>query len=97
MNTYKLVSYSPAMQLPDALFNGLYNGEPALILFRNNEPHYVQFIANHAATAGKHATTHCIYDKSGILASSVEILLPADHPCCFIGERAPFSTYVTGG
>lgn len=66
MKNYVFIQYSPTMVIPDKIFNGLYNKEPAIIRFKGGSPVFVQFIENNS-----------IYDAKGIMASNVEILIPA--------------------
>lgn len=63
---YSFVNYWKDIQFPDGVYNGRYNKEPALIRIENGIPQFVQFMENSS-----------IYKASGILLSSVEILLPA--------------------
>jgi hypothetical protein len=65
-NNYSFIQYSDKIRLPNGIYNGLYNREPAIIRIKDGLPVYVQFIEKSA-----------IFDARGILYSSVEILLPA--------------------
>lgn len=66
---YHFVLWSDVMNhvnvFGDGIYNGLYNKEPAIIRVKEGEPVTIQFIEGNA-----------IFDKRGILLSSVEILLP---------------------
>lgn len=68
MKQYQLVSWNEISKYPkqigDTIYCGLYNGEPSVIRIENNEPVFVQFIDNNR-----------IFDKKGILLSSIELLL----------------------
>ena len=70
MNTkqrkYSFIQYMDGMKIPNGIYNALYNKEHSIIKFKDFEPVFVQFINNSS-----------IYDKKGILKSSIEILLPA--------------------
>ena len=66
MKQYEFVGYRKEVNYPDGIYNALYNGEPSVIRIKGGEPVWVQFIDRNA-----------IYDKRGILLSSVELLLPA--------------------
>lgn len=66
MKQYSFVQYLKEIKYPNGIYNALYNGEPTIIRIKDGEPVWVQFIDRSA-----------IYDKRGILLSSVELLLPA--------------------
>lgn len=66
MNQYTFVQYKQGINYPDGIYNALYNKEPSVIRIKDNIPVWVQFIER-----------NCIFDKRGILLSSVELLLPA--------------------
>lgn len=66
MNTFTFVQYRKEVVYPDGIYNALYNGEPTVIRIKEGVPVWVQFIERNA-----------IYDKRGILLSSVELLLPS--------------------
>lgn len=62
---FAFVQYYDSMKIPDGVYNGLYNKEPATIRVKEGKPDFVQFINS------------SIFSQKGILFSSVEILLPA--------------------
>lgn len=66
MKQYTFVQYRQGVIYPDGIYNSLYNKEPSIIRIKDGIPVWVQFIERSA-----------IYDKKGILSSSVELLLPA--------------------
>lgn len=76
MKQFEFIQYVPGMNLPDKIYNARYNGETALILFKNGEPHFVQFMDNFAKDREEAATPCRIFKKGGIMASSVEVLVP---------------------
>ena len=66
MKQYTFVQYRQGVNYPDGIYNALYNKEPSVIRIKDHIPVWVQFIERSA-----------IYDKRGILLSSVELLLPS--------------------
>lgn len=70
---HSFVQYHPDIMLPDGIYNGKYNKEPAIIRIYGGVPVYVSFIG--FLSAEGESRSSAIYDKKGILASNVEILL----------------------
>ena len=70
---HSFVQYHPDIVLPDGIYNGMYNKEPAIIRIYGGEPTYVSFIG-FLNTDGE-SQSSAIFDKRGIIASNVEILL----------------------
>ncbi len=62
--TFVFLQLKENVNYADGLYNGKYNAEPALIMIKDNKPSYVQFSNNSS-----------IYERRGILLSSVEILV----------------------
>lgn len=75
-NTFSFIQVTESMKLPDGVYNGRYNKEPALIRIDNNIPVWVQFIGfiKHYEGQDKRCDS-CIYDARGIMISNVEVLL----------------------
>lgn len=71
--SYSFVQYHPDIMLPDGIYNGKYNKEPAIIRIFGGEPTYVSFIG--FLNAEGESKSSAIYDKKGIMASNVELLL----------------------
>lgn len=72
--TYSFIQYRDSMNLPDGIYNGLYNKEPAIIRMFAGLPEFVSFIGYIKNGESK---SDNIFDPKGILHSSIEILLPA--------------------
>jgi len=70
---HAFIQYHPDIMLPDGIYNGRYNKEPAIIRIHGGEPTYVSFIG--FLNAEGESRSSAIYDKRGIMASNVEILL----------------------
>lgn len=70
---HSFVRYHPDIMLPDGIYNGKYNKEPAIIRIFGGEPTYVSFIGFINAEGENRPSS--IFDKRGILDSSVELLL----------------------
>ncbi len=70
---HSFIQYHPDIVLPDGIYNGKYNKEPAIIRIHGGEPTYVSFMGFINADGEDRPSS--IFDKKGILASSVEILL----------------------
>lgn len=70
---HTFIQYHPDIILPDGIYNGKYNKEPAIIRIKGGVPAYVSFIGFINAEGENRPSS--IYDKRGILASNVEILL----------------------
>lgn len=68
------IQYYETMILPDGVYNGKYNKEPALIRIKEGKPIWVQFIG---FMKNDEPTYSSIYNAKGILSSSVEILVPS--------------------
>lgn len=66
MENYTFVQLTDSMKMPDTIYNGRYNKEPAIIRIKDGKPAYVQFIENSS-----------IFKPEGILLSNVELLLPS--------------------
>jgi hypothetical protein len=78
MKNYCFVSYRKEMNLPDGIYNGKYNKEPAIIRIEFSLPTWVQFIGFMKDVDGEETVNrNCIFDAKGILHSSVQLLLPA--------------------
>ena len=82
---YSFVQYHPDIILPDGVYNGRYNKEPAIIRIHGGEPTYVSFIG--FLNAEGESRSSSIFDKRGIMASNVEILLKSQilDEGCFMG------------
>lgn len=78
------VQYHPDIILPDGIYNGRYNKEPAIIRIHGGVPTYVSFIG--FLNAEGESRSSAIYDKRGILANNVEVLLKSQilYEGCFI-------------
>lgn len=83
---HSFIQYHPDMCLPDGIYNGKYNKEPAIIRIKGGAPTYISFIG--FLDADGESKSSAIFDKRGILASNVEILLKAQiiDEGCFIGH-----------
>jgi hypothetical protein len=67
-NFYSFIQVTDSMILPDTIYNGRYNKEPAIITIKDGKTSWVQF-TNRSA----------IFDPKGIMISNVEVLLPAQN------------------
>ena len=63
------------MVLPDGIYNGRYNKEPAIIRIKGHIPVYVSFIGFINAEGENRPSS--IFDPKGIMLSNVEVLIPA--------------------
>lgn len=70
---HSFIQYHPNIMLPDGIYNGKYNKQPAIIRIQGGEPAYVSFIG--FLDADGESRSSAIFDKRGITASNVEILL----------------------
>lgn len=61
---YIIITSKDFDKLKDGIYCGFYNKENCIYRIKDNKPIFVQFIENNS-----------IFDKSGILISSVEILI----------------------
>ena len=77
-STFQFIQVTESMSLPNGIYNGRYNKEPAIIRIKDHKPNWVQFIGfiKHYEGEDKRCDS-CIYDAKGIMISNVEVLLPA--------------------
>lgn len=77
-NQFSFVQYRDTMKIPDTIYNAKYNGEPAIIRFKEGKPVWVQF-CGFFKTVDNETYRSCasIFDPKGIMHSNVELLLPA--------------------
>lgn len=82
--SHSFVQYHPDILLPDGIYNGKYNKEPAVIKIRGGRPVYVSFIG--FLNAEGESRSSAIFDEKGIMASNVELLLKSQtlSEGCFI-------------
>lgn len=82
---HSFIQYHPDIVLPDGVYNGKYNKEPAIIKIYGGRPTYVSFIG--FLDADGESRSSAIFDERGILASNVEILLKSQilSDGCFMG------------
>lgn len=82
--SYSFVQYHPDIMLPDGIYNGKYNNEPALIKIFGGRPVYVSFIG--FLNADGESQSSAIFNEKGIMASNVELLLKSQtlSEGCFI-------------
>jgi hypothetical protein len=74
MNLYSFIQYRKEMNLPDGIYNALYNKEPSVIRVKDGIPVYVSFIG---FIKNDEPRPSSIFSEKGVLHSSVELLLPA--------------------
>ncbi len=75
---FSFIQYSKEMNLPDGVYNARHNKEPAIIRLENGIPVFVSFIGFIKHVDGKdEVRSSSIYHPSGILHSSVELLVPS--------------------
>lgn len=78
MKNYCFVQYRQEMNLPNGIYNGLYNKEPSIIRLQDGIPVWVTFIGFMKHYDGKdEVRSSSIFKPEGIIHSNVELLLPA--------------------
>lgn len=85
-NGHSFIQYHPNIILPDGIYNGKYNKEPAIIRIEGGRPIYVSFIG--FLDVDGNSCSSAIFNENGIIASSVEILLKSQviSEECFINS-----------